>query len=81
MVTKSQETTTQNSKQLSAKTLRDALWKTLLDLQADKISVKEAYGIVAPARTILTGSRLQLDVVQYENEPTPENLMNFVKHS
>jgi hypothetical protein len=62
---------------LTAKNLKNALWKTLNELRDDKIGAASADAIAAQAREILRTGRLQLQITSQAKRNVPAELITF----
>jgi len=63
--------------QLSASSLKNALWETLNDLKAGKIQSPQADGVATQAREILRTVKVQLNVAAQSKRSIPVEVIEF----
>ena len=62
---------------LTAVSLKDALWRTLNDLRKGEIEPAHADSVAAQAREIIRASRLQVNILNHAKRPMSEELVEF----
>lgn len=62
---------------LSATTLKKALWETLNAVKEDKMEASRADSIASQAREILRTTNTQLRVSQQAKRPVPADVLSF----
>jgi hypothetical protein len=62
---------------LTARSLKETLWETLLDLRHDNILPNRADAIAAQAREIIRTVKTQLQVAGQSKRPVPDEITAF----
>jgi hypothetical protein len=62
---------------LTASSLKDALWETLIDLKKDNIQANRADAIAVQAREILRTVKVQLQVARESKRTIPHEIVDF----
>jgi hypothetical protein len=63
--------------ELSASTLKQALWETLTDIKSDKMQASQGDAIAAQAREILRTVKVQLQIAAHTKRSVPVEIINF----
>lgn len=68
-----------NSNDLSAKTLKSALWETLQLVKTGKMEPGQADSVASQAREILRTTNTQLRVAQQSKRPVATDVITFAE--
>ena len=62
---------------LTAKTLRNELWKTLLAVKSKRLDPIQANSIASQSREILSTTNTQIKICEYADMKMPDDLLKF----
>jgi hypothetical protein len=62
---------------LTASSLKDTLWETLIDLKHENIMPNRADAIAAQSREILRTVKVQLQISGQTQRPVPQEIIDF----